>query len=79
MGEAGRDAPQRRELGGEFVASVTWAGLTIGTPGTFTLAAEARDVRYAEPASGYPHTTGEHSAAPTVELTVVERSDAVSR
>ena len=32
-----------------------WSGLAIDAPGTFTLAADARDLRYAEPPSGYPH------------------------
>jgi hypothetical protein len=78
-GVAGLDVPHTRTLGGEFVQSATWSDLTLATPGTFTLAADARDVRHAEPAGGYPHRAGERSPEPTVRLTVVERSDDVSR
>jgi hypothetical protein len=73
------DAAHERMLGGEAVQSITWAGLTIDTPGSFTLAADARDLRYAEPPSGYPHRAAERAPATTMQLNVVERSDAVSR
>jgi subtilisin family serine protease len=73
------DTPQRRALGGEPVRSVTWSGMTIDTAGTFTLAADARDLRHTDPRDGYPHRAGAHAPEPTVQLTVFERSDAVSR
>jgi hypothetical protein len=78
-GGTGLDAPQRQALGGEVVRSFTWSDMRIETPGTFTLAADARDLRHAETADGYPHRAGAHGPEPTVQLTVVERSDAVSR
>jgi subtilisin family serine protease len=78
-GSGGLDAPQRRALEGEYVRSIAWSGVTIDTPGTYTLAADARDVRHADAADGYPHRAGARAPEPTVQLTVVERSDAVSR
>jgi subtilisin family serine protease len=78
-GVAELDAPHERTLAGERYRSVTWSGLTVDAPGVFTLAADARDLRYAEPPSGYPHRASERAAEPTVQLTVFERSDAVSR
>jgi subtilisin family serine protease len=72
-------SPQRRSLDGEFVASLTWPNLTIDSPGTFAFLADARDVRYAEPRTGYPHRATERAPPPAAYLTVFERSDAGSR
>jgi len=78
-GPGGDGAAHRRELAGEPVESVTWSRVVLDTPGTYTLVADARDVRHAEDLSPYPHRAGERAPEPTVQLTVVERSDAVSR
>jgi subtilisin family serine protease len=77
---AGDDSTvHRRELAGEPFESVTWSQVVLDTPGTYTLVADARDVRHADSPSRYPHRAGERAPEPAAQLTVVERSDAVSR
>lgn len=78
-GDAALDAPHRLPAGGAYYRSLTWSNLTIDEPGVFTLAADARDVRYGDGAPGYPHRAGERMSVPTAQLTVIERSDGVSR
>jgi subtilisin family serine protease len=79
-GEAGRaGATHRRELAGEHIESVTWSQVVLESPGTHTLVADARDVRYADNESVYPHRAGERAPPPSIQLTVVERPNAVSR
>jgi subtilisin family serine protease len=73
------DAPHERTVEGEHYRSITWTGLVVDAPGTFTLTADARDLRHAEPPSGYPHSAAERAAEPALRLTVFERTDAVSR
>jgi subtilisin family serine protease len=78
--EAGSDgATHRRELAGEPIESVTWSQVVLDSPGTYTLVADARDVRHTDTQSGYPHRAGERTLPPFVQLTVVERPNAVSR
>jgi subtilisin family serine protease len=78
-GDAALDRPHRRELAGEFYESATWSNLVLDEPGVFTLTADAQDVRHADGASGYPHRAGERTPVPTAKLTVIERSDGLSR
>jgi hypothetical protein len=74
------DAEHERSLAGEAVGSVTWSGLTIETPGTYVLAADAADLRLTDAARpGYPHRASEAEPAPTADITVLQRSYAVSR
>jgi hypothetical protein len=74
-GLAAIDAPHVRELGGEAVTSLTWSGLRIDAPGTFTITADARDARRANPLPHYPHRAGAVSAA----IHVLEQPHALSR
>jgi subtilisin family serine protease len=67
------DALQRRLLAGQIVDSVTFSGVTMATPGTFVLGADARDRRYATPLQGYPHTASQAGRPATATLSVIER------
>ncbi len=76
---AGLDSSHERVLGGAAVGSITWSGLTIGTPGTFALEADAADVGAASAPHGYPHRASQAAPAPAAEVTVLERADGISR
>ena len=54
----------------EPVYTQTWTGVTIGQKGTFTLAANARDVQYPNPGDGYPHQASEGSGIDTTQIRV---------
>ena len=78
-GVAGLDSGHETALGGATVGSITWSGLTVDTPGTFALEADAVDVGLASARPGYPHRASEAAPAPAAEVTVLERTDGVSR
>jgi subtilisin family serine protease len=56
--------------GAEPVYTRTWTGVTISQRGTFTLAANARDVQYPNPGDGYPHQASEGSGIDTTQIRV---------
>ena len=56
--------------GNEPVYTQTWTGVTIGQKGTFTLAANARDIQYPNPGDGYPHQASEGSGIDTTQIRV---------
>ncbi len=78
-GVAGLDALHERALGGAAVGSITWSGLTLDTPGTFALEADAADVGPVSARPGYPHRANLAAPAPAAEVTVLERADGISR
>jgi subtilisin family serine protease len=57
--------------GGEPVYTQTWSAVTIDSKGTYTLAANARDVLYPNPGDGYPHQASEGSGIPETTIEVV--------
>lgn len=78
-GDTALDAQHARAANGAYVYSATWPGIVIETPGTYVLAADARDVRHAQPRPGYPHRASERAPPPTAVVTVIERGHGDSR
>ena len=55
---------------GESVYSYTWNNVKIDKKGIFTLAANARDVRYPNPPDGQPHQASEGSGIASTQIEV---------
>ena len=68
-----------RQLDGSVFESATFSGVTLDHAGTFVLAADARDRRYANPLPGYPHAASRAGRSTTTLLTVIERAEHDSR
>lgn len=68
-----------RKLDGQVFESAIFEGVTLDRAGTFVLAADARDRRYASALPGYPHTASAAGRSATAVLTVVERDEHDSR
>ena len=66
----GIDQAHWHNTNGEVVATHTWTGVTIDKKGTFTLAANARDVLYANPGDGFPHQASEGAGIETTDIRV---------
>lgn len=69
-GIADIDKAHWQNAGGEPVYTFTWADVRIDKAGTFTLGANARDVRYPTPGDGYPHQASEGSGIATTDIVV---------
>ena len=63
------EAPRRKRLAGQAFEVVTWTDVVIDRPGTFVLAADARDVRLVNPVEGYPHAASR--AGPVAAATII--------
>ena len=72
MGDADMDPAQIENPNGAAVFSHTWRDVRIAQPGRYTLAADARDVRFPAPRDGYPHQASEGSGIATIEIEVVD-------
>ena len=70
---------RERQLGGQVFESTTFDAVTLDRAGTFVLAADARDRRYATPLPGYPHAASQTGRRSTAVLTVIERGEHDSR
>ena len=70
---------RERRLGGQVFESTTFDAVTLDRVGTFVLAADARDRRYASPLPGYPHAASQTGRSATAVLTVIERGEHDSR
>ena len=70
---------RERQLGGQVFESTTFDAVTLDRAGTFVLAADARDRRYASPLPGYPHAASQTGRSATAVLTVIERGEHDSR
>ena len=70
---------RERQLGGQVFESTTFDAVTLDRAGTFVLAADARDRRYATPLPGYPHAASQTGRSATAVLTVIERGEHDSR
>ncbi len=73
------DAPHERAVHGTVVASATWWSVAPHRPGAYTLEADADDQRAPLADDGYPHRASGAAPAPHAQLTVVQRTDGVSR
>jgi subtilisin family serine protease len=73
------DAAHVAELEGQPLHAVTWSGLVVVAAGVYAFTADAVSRTPAEMPAGYPERASSRAPPPTAWLTVVERSDAVSR
>jgi subtilisin family serine protease len=64
------DRAHWQDVNGEPVYKYTWKDVRINEKGTFTLAANARDVLYPNPGDGYPHQASEGSGIDTTTVKV---------
>lgn len=71
------DAVHVADLEGQALHSTTWAGLTVAAPGVYAFTPDA--VSRSAATAGYPERASAREPPPSAWLTVVERSDAVSR
>jgi len=72
-------ASHERKVAGGVFDSATFDPVTLDRAGTFVLAADARDRRYATPLPGYPHAASQTGRSATAVLTVIERGEHDSR
>jgi hypothetical protein len=78
-GSAELDAVHVAGLDGQPLQAITWSGIAVAAPGVYAFTSDAVSRSPAAALSGYPERASVREPPPSAWLTVVERSDAVSR